>query len=91
MTKLTNEQLVELAKNPEFRAELAVRQAKTSGDLLARIAGAIRDAVRQDRTEVDAMLAQRVDECFCADEGEVCNTCCEVARVRGSLSARPER
>jgi hypothetical protein len=49
MTELTDAQLVELSKNPEFRAEIAIRQAKTPVHGMALIAEAIREAVKQDR------------------------------------------
>lgn len=92
--QLTDEQLLELAKNPEFRAEIAVKQAKSPVHLIALIAEAIRDAVKQDRAEVDEILEQRTKDCFCADndpEQGPCQACYETAVIQGTLKARKER
>lgn len=92
MTKtLTDAELLELAKLPEFRAEMARNQAKTAIHLDALVAEAIRAAVKQDRVEADALLEKRLSECFCEKEPQPCAACMEVARIRGALLARPER
>ena len=88
----------EKALLPEFRAEaarsLAVEAPRRACDSELRhyIAAAIREAVRQDRKEVDELLAQRLEkDCFCHKDDMPCEACLEVARIRGALSARPER
>lgn len=92
-TALTDAELLELAKNPEMRAELAVRQAKTQVHLVALVAEAIRDAVKQDRAEATEILAKRMNECFCAKEPDLmpCQSCYETSSIMGMLKARSER
>ena len=93
-TRLTDEQILELAKVPEMRAELAIKQAKTPVHLIALVAGAIRDAVRQDREEFKAILKKRMDECFCASEDAdkgPCQSCYETSVILGMLEGKSER
>lgn len=90
MSGIDETALRQLLRTPECRAELARLQAKTSIHQDALVAEAIRDAVKQDRDEADALLAQRIDDClFCSGSESPCAECRETARLRGTLAARP--
>jgi len=93
-TSSTDAELLEALKIPEFRAEAAIQSAKTGVDLWARVAQAIRDAVKQERQDVDQFLAARLDRCASCGgdwDGPPCAACMDVARVRDELARRPER
>lgn len=60
---------------------------EVSHEVAAQIADS---AVKQERTEVDALLAKRLEECFCTDDNGPCDDCVEVARIRGTLAGRSE-
>lgn len=63
---------------------------EVSLEVAAQIEGA---AVKRERADVDALLAKRLDDCFCADDDSSpspCDACMEVARIRGALAGRNE-
>lgn len=92
MMNVTEPSLRELMKTPECRAEFARIQAKTAIHQDGLVAQAIRDAVRQEREDVDAFLAARVAPCKCLTDGYApCMACAEMVHIRAALKERPER
>lgn len=47
------------------------------------------DTLRHARV-VDELLADRLQNCFCADDSTPCLACMEVARIRGAVAAKFE-
>ena len=60
---------------------------EVSREVVEQIAAA---AVKQERADVDALLAKRLEECFCTEVDGPCDDCVEVARIRGTLAGRNE-
>jgi hypothetical protein len=92
----TNDELKELIKVPEVRAEMARLQAKTTIHHDSLVAEAIREAVRQERKDIEEWLGTLHKDCICTTqlvppEESPCQVCLEIARIQGGIMGRPER